>query len=317
MCIDGIEFVDMKFKPAYLKLQVGELDKRIEGLYKILESCELCPRKCKANRLEGEKGYCQSGKDLVVSSHGPHFGEERVLVGFYGSGTIFLTSCNLLCIYCQNYDISHSREGGMVSEENVANLMINLQGSGCHNINFVTPTHYTPQLVKSIKIAAEQGLKIPIVWNCGGYENVKIIELLDGIVDIYMPDIKYGDNTSAKKYSNAPDYFERCKEAVKEMYRQVGDLKVDEDEIACRGLLVRHLVLPENLAGSEEILKFVGELSKDTYINIMDQYRPEGKAWEYKELRRHVTREEFYRALEMAKKFRLHRLDKEHYKWSI
>ncbi len=305
-------------EPSYLQLyKSGELDKKIEKLYKILESCELCPRRCKVNRFKNEIGYCKLGAEMAVSSCGPHFGEEKVLVGFYGSGTIFLTGCNLLCVYCQNYEISHLREGEPVSEDRMANHMLNLQGRGCHNINFVTPTHFTPQLVKSTKIAAEKGLKIPIVWNCGGYENVEVIKLLDGIIDIYMPDIKYGSSEPAKKYSNTPDYFERCKEAVKEMHRQVGDLKVNEDEIAYRGLLVRHLVLPDKLAGSQEVLKFLRELSKNTYINIMDQYRPEGKAWNYKELNRHLTHEDFQNVIETAEKFELQRLDKKHYRWRI
>jgi putative pyruvate formate lyase activating enzyme len=308
----------MKFQAAYLNLnEKGELDKRIEELTRILESCELCPRKCRINRLKGEKGYCRSGRDLLVSSYSPHFGEERPLVGFNGSGTIFLGGCNLLCLYCQNYETSHLMEGAVIGEGKFAELMLDLQDRGCHNINFVTPTHFSPQIVKSIKIASEKGLRLPIVWNCGGYENVEVIKLLNGIVDIYMPDIKYGNNESAKKYSNVPDYFERCKEAVKEMHGQVGDLICDEDGIGLRGLLVRHLVLPEDLSGSEEVLKFLRGLSRDTYLNIMDQYRPEGRAYECKELGRHITGEEFNKAVEIAKRLGLLRLDKERFKWGI
>jgi putative pyruvate formate lyase activating enzyme len=296
------------FEPGYVTLHKnGELEERIEKLFCILRSCELCARKCKVNRLEGERGYCQSRKELVISSYGPHFGEEPELVGIHGSGTIFLTNCNLLCIYCQNYEISHLGEGEVQTEEKVADHMIRLQGIGCHNINLVTPTHFTPQLVRAIAIAAGRGLRLPIVWNCGGYENVETIKLLDGIVDIYMPDIKYSDGNPAKKYSDAPDYFERSKESVSEMHRQVGDLKLDGRGIAYRGLLVRHLVLPNGIAGSDEVLKFAAGLSKDTYVNIMDQYRPCGEAYRYKELNRRPTPAEYGKAVATAKALGLHR----------
>jgi putative pyruvate formate lyase activating enzyme len=296
------------FQPAYLQLyESGELSKRMEKLYNILESCELCPRKCQANRLEGEKGYCRAGTELRVSSYGPHFGEETELVGLHGSGTIFLTNCNLLCVYCQNYEISHLGEGEVRAEEEVADYMLRLQTMGCHNINFVTPTHFTPQLVKATAMAAGKGLRLPIVWNCSGYENVETIELLDGIVDIYMPDIKYSDNEASERYSHAADYFERCQEAVQEMHRQVGDLRLDARGIACRGLLIRHLVLPNSLAGSGEVLKFVASLSKDIYINLMAQYRPCGEAYQYKELNRRPTSTEYSNVVAVAKKLGLHR----------
>jgi putative pyruvate formate lyase activating enzyme len=249
------------------------------------------------------------GKELIVSSYGPHFGEERVLVGRCGSGTIFLTGCNLLCVYCQNYEISHLMVGDVMGEETVAGIMLHLQQRGCHNINFVTPTHFAPHLVKALRIAAKRGLQLPIVWNCSGYENVEVIALLKGIVDIYMPDIKYGAGTSAKRYSNASDYFARCAESVREMHRQVDDLKVDATGVAYRGLMVRHLVLPDNLAGSDAVLTFLRDLSRDTYVNIMDQYRPKGGAWEFRELSRPVTREEYARVLASAKRLGLTRLD--------
>lgn len=297
-----------KFEPGYLRLRKsGELEKRTQKLFHVLRSCELCARKCRVNRLDGEKGYCRSGKELMVSSCGSHFGEEPELVGTHGSGTIFLTNCNLLCIYCQNYEISHQGEGEIQTEEKVAGLMIQLQKIGCHNINFVTPTHYTPQLVRAIGIAAGQGLRLPIVWNCGGYENIEIIRLLDGIVDIYMPDIKYSNDTQAKKYSNAPNYFERSKEAVREMHNQVGDLKLDERGIAYRGLLVRHLVLPDDLAGSDTVLEFLAGLSKNTYVNIMAQYRPCGEADQNIELNRRPTAAEYFKAINTAKALGLHR----------
>jgi putative pyruvate formate lyase activating enzyme len=297
------------FEPSYIKLnKSGEIKERIEKLYKILESCELCPRKCKVNRMKGEKGSCKSGKELVISSYGPHFGEERELVGRYGSGTIFLTNCNLLCVYCQNYDISHLGHGKKTSISDAAEIMKGLQKRGCHNINFVTPTHYAPQLVEALEAAANRGLRLPVVWNCGGYESVEVIKLLEDIVDIYMPDMKYSDVEPGRRYSNTPDYFERSKEAVREMHRQVGDLKVDERGIAYRGLLIRHLVLPNNLAGSEKVLKFISEeLSKESYVNIMAQYRPSGKAYQYEELRRRITSNEYYSAINTARKLGLHR----------
>ncbi len=296
------------FEPAYVKLYKSrELDQRIDQLYTILKNCHLCPRKCGVDRTKNEKGICRSGIDLIVSSIGPHFGEEEPLVGTGGSGTIFLTNCNLRCIYCQNYEISHLGRGGVMSLEEVARGMLYLQRTGCHNINFVTPTHFVPQLVNSIKIAYEMGLRSPIVFNCGGYENIEVIKLLDGIIDIYMPDIKYSEDTYAEKYSNAPDYFDRCKEAVKEMHHQVGDLKI-VDGIAQRGLLIRHLVLPNDLAGSEKVLKFVAEeISKNSYVNIMDQYRPMYKAEEYPELNRRPLLSEYNHAIELAKSFGLHR----------
>ncbi|MDI6885071.1 MAG: radical SAM protein [archaeon] len=295
--------------PVYLETyETGELEERIEKLLDILNECKLCPRACGVTRNKGEKGYCKSGNELMVSSVHPHYGEEEVLVGTYGSGTIFLTNCNLGCIYCQNYDISHLGYGQRVTEEELAQSMLSLQKRGCHNINFVTPTHFTPQIMKALKIAIENGLHIPLVYNCGGYESKSTIELLDGIVDIYMPDIKYGDEESAKKYSNASDYFTVCKEAVKEMHRQVGDLTVDERGIAVRGLLIRHLVLPNGLAGSAEVFKFIAtELSKESYVNIMLQYRPMYKAYEYKELNREIKMSEYREALDSAKEWGLHR----------
>jgi len=300
----------MLIKSSYLDLyKKGKLEKRTKLLYKLLKNCELCPRKCRINRLKNEVGYCKMGKELLVSSFNPHFGEEKPLVGNYGSGTIFLTGCNLLCVYCQNYETSHYRVGRVVSEEETANFMLQLQRQGCHNINLVTPTHFTPQLVKSIEIGAKKGLTIPIVWNCSGYENVKVIKLLQGIVDIYLPDIKYGKNGPAKKYSNTPDYFERCKEAITEMYHQVGNLKLDKQNIAYKGLIVRHLVLPQNQAASKEVFEYLHNLSPDIYINIMDQYNPQGRAKQYKKLARRTTSKEVNKSIQLAKKLGLHKLD--------
>ena len=277
-------------------------------LAKILESCELCPRKCRVNRLRGERGYCRSGSELVISSYGPHFGEESELVGSHGSGTVFMANCNLQCVYCQNYDISQLGYGEEVSIDEVADIMLSLQVRDCHNINLVTPTHFAPQLIQAVAAAGRRGLKIPIVWNCGGYENVEVIKLLKGFVDIYMPDMKYSEYEPAKRYSNAPDYFERSREAVLEMQRQVGDLKVDDRGVAYKGLLIRHLVLPNGLAGSEKILEFIiREVSKDCYVNIMAQYRPCGKASEYEPLSRRPTYGEYLRVVEYARKLGLYR----------
>ncbi|HID27582.1 MAG TPA: radical SAM protein [Methanosarcinales archaeon] len=293
--------------PSYIELcKSGELEEKISKLYGILKDCKLCPRECGVDRTLGERGYCRSGEELLVSSIHPHYWEEEPLVGLYGSGTVFLTNCNLGCIYCQNYDISNLGYGSPMSTYDLAMNMIKLQKKRCHNINFVTPTHFVPQLTKSIKIAAEKGLKIPIVYNCGGYESLETIKLLDGIVDLYMPDIKYSDSINAKKYSNAPDYFEVCKRAVKEMHRQVGDLEI-YNGIAQRGLLIRHLVLPNGIAGSEEVLRFVASLSKDSYINIMLQYRPMYKAEKYEELNRPIKVREYNKVVDFAKRLGLHR----------
>jgi putative pyruvate formate lyase activating enzyme len=295
--------------PSYLKLyESGELSERAERLHRILESCQLCPRKCGTNRLAGEKGYCRSGAKIMVSSSGPHYGEEPEIVGSGGSGTIFLTNCNLLCAYCQNYEISHLGHGKELPVGEVADLMLDLQRLGCENINLVTPTHYAPPLVEAISDAAGRGLRLPIFWNCSGYENVETIRLLEGVVDIYKPDFKYGDAGPAKKYSNAPDYFERCKEALREMYRQVGDLKVDRRGVAYRGLLVRHLVLPNNLAGSRRVLEFISkEVSKECYVNVMAQYRPCGRAREYDELSRRPSPREYLEVVSLARDLGLHR----------
>ena len=239
----------------------------------------------------------------MVSSFHPHFGEESVLVGRYGSGTIFFTSCNLSCVYCQNYDISQLRIGEEISYERLAEMMLILQEKECHNINLVTPTPQVPQIVKSLSLAARKGLKIPLVYNTNAYDSVETIKLLRGIIDIYMPDAKYGDNENALRYSSAPRYFETMKKAIKEMHKQVGDLMVNQEGIAQRGLLVRHLVLPENIARSEKVFKFIAEeISPDTFINIMDQYYPSYKAHQYPQLNKRISEQEYSQALELAKK---------------
>jgi len=292
--------------PSYLSLSEAEFEERIEKLYQILEHCTLCARRCGVDRTRDEVGFCRSGMQLKVSSFFPHFGEEPPLRGTHGSGTIFLSHCNLRCVYCQNWEISHLEEGELMTEEELSQAMLYLQRRGCHNINFVTPTHFAPQLIRAVKLAAERGLEIPIVWNCGGYESVEVIRLLEGIVDIYMPDIKYGDEESARKYSAAPDYFEVAKEVLREMHRQVGDLVIERG-LAVRGLLIRHLVLPNGLAGSEKVLEFIAELSRDSYVNIMDQYYPAYRAFEYPELARRITSAEYREVVELARRLGLHR----------
>ena len=261
--------------PSYIALsESGELKERICRAYALLESCTVCPRKCRINRLDDERGYCRTGLLPVISSFGPHFGEEPPLVGQKGSGTIFVTHCNLSCEYCQNYDISQCGNGKPVSCETMAGMMIDLQQRDCHNINLVTPSHIVPQIIRSIGIAAELGLHIPIVYNCGGYDSADTLLLLDGIVDMYMPDAKYGSDDVAMALSHASEYVASMKAAMKEMYRQVGDLVI-RDGLAVRGIIIRHLVLPENLAGSDSVLPWIAEnISRDSYVNIMNQYHP-------------------------------------------
>ena len=254
------------------------------------------------NRIKGKIGFCRAGIKPMVSSFHPHFGEEPPISGYNGSGTIFLTHCSLRCVYCQNYPISQLGEGREVSVEDLASMMLELERQHCHNINFVTPTHYMPQILEAIFIAREKGLRLPLVYNCGGYESLEALEILDGVVDIYMPDMKYSDNEVAKKYSNAPDYFEINKLAVKEMYRQVGDLKIVRG-IARRGLLIRHLVLPGGLAGSEAIFDFiVKELSPRTYVNIMAQYYPCHLAHNFPEIDHRITHQEYIKVLRIAQR---------------
>ncbi len=295
--------------PSYLNLKRNELKERIEILFEILKNCEICPRKCHVNRLEGEKGYCKLGYLPKISAYHPHFGEESVLVGKYGSGTIFMTSCNLSCVYCQNYEISQLRIGKEVSFDELAGIMIELQNLKCSNINFVTPTPQIPGILKSIQIAIEKGLKIPLVYNTNAYDSLDVLKILEGIFDIYLPDAKYSNNKISLKYSNVQDYFEIMKNAIKEMHKQVGDLTLNEEGIAIKGLMIRHLILPNNLAGSEKIFEFIAkEISKDTFINIMDQYWPAYKAYQYPEISRKINEDEFKKIINLAKKFGLRRL---------
>jgi putative pyruvate formate lyase activating enzyme len=301
---------DYSFKPAYLQLPPGVLCDRVREAEEMLKKCTLCPRECKIDRTSGEKGFCKTGDKPFISSYGPHFGEEKPLVGRSGSGTIFMGNCNLGCIFCQNYSISHLGEGVDISFEKLADIMLSLQEEGCHNINLVTPTHQMPMILRSLLIASEKGLKLPIVYNCGGYESLRAMEVLDGIIDIYMPDFKYIDPEMALKYSKAEDYPHAAMTAIKEMHRQIGDLLTDKRGIATRGLLVRHLVLPEGIAGTAGVVKFIAEkISKNTYINIMDQYHPCYKAIENPPLDRRITLEEYGEAVELATAAGLKRID--------
>ncbi len=299
------------FEAAYRALRrTGELQRRVEAAYALLESCRVCPRECGVNRLRDERGACRTGRDAVVCSAHPHFGEESPLVGRGGSGTIFLTWCNLRCIYCQNAEISQGGEGRPMTPEQIAGLMLALEQRGCHNINFVSPTHVVPQLLAAVAIAAEAGLTVPLVYNTGGYDSLETLALLDGVVDIYMPDVKYADAAIAKELSGIDDYPAVNQAAVKEMHRQVGDLRLDEHGVAQRGLLVRHLVLPGGLAGSAAIFRFLAEeVSRDTYLNVMDQYRPCHHAYARPPLDRRLTADEYQRAVDAALAAGLTRLD--------
>lgn len=295
--------------PVYLSLTESEWSEKIARSRELLSPCRLCGRKCRAKRLEGHIGVCETKDKAVVSSVGPHFGEEPPLVGRRGSGTIFISGCNLKCCFCQNYEIAHLNLGREVSDQELAQLMLRVQSMGCHNLNIVTPTHVVPNIVSALRLAMEQGLRIPIVYNTGGYDSLETLEVLDGIVDIYMPDMKYGESGPAAQFSNAPDYPEVNFAAVKEMHRQVGDLVTTKDGIAVRGLLVRHLVLPEGMAGTEKVMRFIAEeISKDTYVNIMAQYRPYYKAVGHPVIGRRITFAEYQQAVDIARQAGLTRV---------
>ena len=300
------------FKPAYLKThEEGRFPDIIQKSHHLLEACTVCPRACGVDRTKDEMGFCEAGYHPEVSSYSPHFGEERPLVGHQGSGTIFLTHCNLGCLFCQNYSISHLGEGQKISIQVFSKMMLELQQLGCHNINFVSPTHYVPQILEALPLAIEMGLSVPLVYNTGGYDSVETLRFLDGVFDIYMPDFKYSRGDVARLYSQAPDYPQVARSAFEEMFRQAGDLQINEEGIAYRGLLVRHLVLPEGLAGTKEIMHFLANsISKNTYVNIMDQYHPCGNIPADSPLRRRITSEEFSRAIALAKEEGITRLDK-------
>ncbi len=295
--------------PVYLTLTDGEWAQRVQEAQRRLARCDLCPRRCGVNRLQDERGACQTGRLARVASAGPHFGEERPLVGYGGSGTIFFSWCNLRCLYCQNYELSQMGEGVEVTAQQLAAMMLHLQQLGCHNINLVSPSHVVAQILEALFIAAHEGLHLPLVYNTGGYDSLETLTLLDGVVDIYMPDMKYADANVALRYSGIPDYPAINQAAVREMHRQVGDLSLDEWGIATHGLLVRHLVLPEGLAGTDEIVRFLAALSPQTYLNLMDQYRPCYRAYTLPPLDRRPTRAEYEQAVRLAWAAGLTRLD--------
>jgi putative pyruvate formate lyase activating enzyme len=303
--------MNSKMAASYLKLfKTGELEQRLEVLTDLLRECQVCPQKCGVNRMEGKTGCCKIGSKARVSSFGPHFGEEAPLRGWRGSGTIFFGGCNLACVYCQNAEISQGSDGREVDSRELGQIMLELQEAGCHNINLVSPSHVVPQIVAGLIHAADHGLRLPLVYNTGGYDSLRIIRLLDGIVDIYLPDMKYCHEELGKKYSGVPDYPSINQQAVLEMHRQVGDLELSNQGIALRGLLIRHLILPENLAGTRCILEFVSrKISRHTYLNLMDQYRPAYRAGQYPELTGRIGNKNYLDLVVTAAELGLNRLD--------
>ena len=303
-----------EFVPAYVETyESGELRRKVDEARAALASCRVCPRDCDVDRLADERAVCRTGRHAQVASASPHFGEEDVLRGWRGSGTIFFSYCNLRCVFCQNYDISWQGGGEELDALEIAGLMLELQARGCHNINFVTPEHVVPQVLEAVWEAARRGLRLPLVYNTGAYDALHSIELLDGVVDVYMPDLKFWETATARRLVLAPDYPERARAAIREMHRQVGDLVCDEDGLALRGLLVRHLVMPEGLAGSEGVMEFLAGLSADTYVNVMDQYGPAGKVRQlperYGDIDRRVRAHEVGEAIDLARAAGLWRLD--------
>ncbi len=289
----------------------GRLAEKARESREILKNCALCPRLCGVDRTAGDTGVCRTADTAWISSFNAHFGEEAPLVGRNGSGTIFFTFCNLMCCFCQNFDVSHEGHGSPAGPEELASIMLAIQNEGCHNINLVTPTHIVPQFLSALEIAVEAGLRLPIVYNSSGYDKVETLALLEGVIDIYMPDFKFWDPAVAEAACSAPDYPEAARAAISEMHRQVGDLFIDTDGIACSGLLVRHLVLPGNLAGTREIMRFLHEsISAGTYVNIMPQYRPCGNYHQVADLNRRITTAEFQKALQAAREEGITRLDR-------
>jgi putative pyruvate formate lyase activating enzyme len=298
-------------EPSYLKLyREGKLQDRVDRALELMRDCSLCPRECHVDRLSGELGFCRTGEKARVASLHAHFGEESPLVGTNGSGTIFFRSCNLLCCFCQNCDISHDAEGGEVGPKGLADMMLSLQRRGCHNINFVTPSHVVPQILQGLFIAIERDLKVPLVYNTGGYDKVETLSILEDIFDIYMPDFKFWETRWSEKFCKAPDYRNIATAAIKEMHRQVGDLLIDESGIAEKGLLVRHLVMPNDVSNTKEVMTFLADkISEDTYVNVMDQYHPCGKATLDPVINRRLTMKEYVEAVRRTREAGLHRLD--------
>jgi len=289
--------------PSYLRLlENGELERRVEQAYSLLTPCRACPRACGVDRLTRQAGVCRSGLQARVASYGPHPGEEAPLSGWGGSGTIFFARCNLRCQFCQNHEISQCDAGEEVSTEELAAIMLQLQDLGCHNINFVTPTHVAPQILAAVLAAARAGLRLPLVYNTGGYDSLEMLRLFDGVIDIYLPDMKYSSQQIALHYSRVRDYPAVNRAAVREMHRQVGDLVTGEHGLAVRGLMVRHLVLPFGLAGTAEVARFLAqEVSAHTYLNLMDQYHPAHNARHFSRLARRIRPEEYAQAVDLAR----------------
>ncbi|MEZ5444671.1 MAG: radical SAM protein [Gammaproteobacteria bacterium] len=303
------------FVPSYVRLlETGELARRAESAWRHLENCDLCARYCHVNRRASTDGaVCRTGERAVIASYGAHHGEEDPLRGSRGSGTIFFSWCNLRCVFCQNWDIAQKGGGRDHAPAEIADIMLALQAQGCHNINLVTPSHVVAQIIAAVHDAASRGLRLPLVYNTSGYDSPEALALLDGIIDIYMPDMKYGDSELARKYSKVRNYLEVNQAAVREMHRQVGDLLLDREGIAMRGLLVRHLVMPNAIAGTDRVLAFLAsEISRDTYLNLMDQYHPCHRAEEHPAIDRPTTAQEYGDALRAAARFGLTRLDRRH-----
>ncbi|QPJ61994.1 MAG: radical SAM protein [Candidatus Nitronauta litoralis] len=302
-----------QFEPAYMELfRSGELYRRSRQGLRHLEKCRVCPRDCDVNRLSNEWALCKTGRYAWVSSYFPHFGEEGCLKGANGSGTIFFSMCNLKCVFCQNYDISQQQDGMEATPEVLANMMMELQTKGCHNINFVTPEHVVPQILEALPMAVQMGLRLPLVYNTGAFDSMESLKLMEGVVDIYMPDFKYWTAEDSAKYLKATRYPQVAREVVREMHRQVGPLTFDENGLAKRGVLVRHLVMPDSLENTKSIMQFLSdELSPDTYVNVMDQYRPAGKVTpeRFPTLARRTTNEEHDQAVEITREAGLTRID--------
>lgn len=303
-------------EPRYLTLfRSGELERRAEQALRMLERCTVCPRDCEINRLQDEKSVCRTGRYAGVGSYFPHFGEENCLRGWHGSGTIFFSMCNLRCVFCQNYDLSWEGAGRETRPERLAEMMLELQEEGCHNINFVTPEHVVPQILEALPLAVKMGLRLPLVYNTSAYDSLESLRHMDGVVDIYMPDFKFWDPDVSKRLVKAKDYPAAAKAAIREMHRQVGDLTFDEDGVAQRGVLVRHLVMPGGLAGTRDVMRYLAEeVSPHTYVNIMAQYHP---AWQvgperYSEINRRITAEEYEEAIRIAREAGLYRFDERH-----
>lgn len=298
--------------PNYRQLSDEQFERVIADLRERYADCDLCAYECHVDRTAGREGTCQVDDTAYVSTYFPHFGEEDCLKGHNGSGTIFLANCNMKCVFCQNFETSHEANGDPATAEDIAEMALELEARGCHNVNFVSPTHHSPHLVEAIKIARDRGLDVPIVWNCGGYERSEILEKLDGIVDIYMPDVKWSDDRAAAKYSKAPNYWSNVKASLREMHRQVGDLRIDDTGLATGGLLVRHLVMPNHVENAKRVVEYVAkELSEDTLVDVMAQYRPHYKAESedfYEEIGRPITEDEYEEVVTRARDVGLERL---------